>query len=280
MLTSKQQFSNGYAFDNHAERFAHGAMDTATCRPRASIRTQLGICRADGPFGLSIFTQPCSSCTACFTCERCVLSALEYGRLNAISRGLRLVKRGETLYRTGTRFENIYAVQSGSFKTVIVSIDGREQVTGFHIAGEPLGLDGVHFERYACDVVALEDSSVTVIPFHLLELLCQEFVAVQRHVLRLMSGEIVRETGLLLLGNMRAEQRVAAFLLNVSERLQARGYSPLAFVLKMTREEMGSYLGLTLETVSRMLGLFQRKTLVEVAGKQIRILDLNRLKAL
>jgi CRP/FNR family transcriptional regulator len=157
--------------------------------------------------------------------------------------------------------------------------DGREQITGFQIVGEPLGMDGVCAERHTCDAVALEDSTLCIIPFRLLEGLCQEIKAMQRHVHRLMSGEIVRESGLMmLLGSMSAEERVSAFLVNISQRYHALHYSASEFNLRMTREEIGSYLGMKLETVSRMLSRFQKEKLIDVQGKFIRIVDIARLR--
>jgi CRP/FNR family transcriptional regulator len=170
-------------------------------------------------------------------------------------------------------------VRAGSFKTIVMHRDGREQVTGFHLAGDALGLDGVSTGHHSCDSIAIEDSHVCIIPFHLLESLCRELKGVQQHVHRMMSSEIVRESVLMmLLGTMSAEQRVAAFLLNLSTRLKARGYSPAEFYLRMTREEIGSYLGMKLETVSRMFSKFQREGLVDTRGKQIHILDLDGLE--
>jgi CRP/FNR family transcriptional regulator, anaerobic regulatory protein len=220
----------------------------------------------------------CSNCGMRGICMPFGLSATDFSRLDAIVRNSRTVRRGETLFRAGTPFSNIYAVRTGSFKTVARHRDGREQVTGFHIAGEPLGLDGVCSETHVCDAVALEDSSICVIPFHLLEVLCREISLLQQHVHKMMSGEIVREAGLMmLLGNMCAQERVATFLLNMSQRLAVRGYSSSEFILRMTREEIGSYLGLKLETISRMLSRFQKQALIRVEGKQIRLLDIERL---
>jgi CRP/FNR family transcriptional regulator len=221
----------------------------------------------------------CSSCALRHMCMPRDLSSGDFIKLDAIICSSRTVKRGEALYRAGDSFHSIYAVRAGSFKTVVVHRDGREQVTGFHIAGEPLGMDGICTETHTCDAIALEDSSICIIPFHLLELLCRELKALQHHIHKMMSGEIVRESGLmLLLGNMSAEERVAAFLLNVSARLSARGYSALEFNLRMTRDEMGSYLGMKLETVSRMLSKFQKQRLIDTQGKQIRIVDIEGLK--
>jgi CRP/FNR family transcriptional regulator len=191
----------------------------------------------------------------------------------------RPIKRGEHLFRLGEPFDSLYAARSGFFKTKLLLEDGREQVTGFHMAGELMGMDGIGTERHTCDAVALEDSEVCVIPFERLEGLSREMEALQRHFHKVMSREIVREHGvMLLLGSMRAEERLAAFLLNLSQRLSTRGYSPSEFILRMTREEIGSYLGLKLETVSRVFSKFQEEGSIAVQQKNIRILDPKGLR--
>ncbi|SAK60461.1 Crp/FNR family transcriptional regulator [Caballeronia temeraria] len=221
----------------------------------------------------------CSTCSMQHICMPSGLSSDEFERLDALICSTRSVRRGETLYRSGDAFQSVYAVQSGCFKTVVVHRDGNEQVTGFHLAGDALGLDGVSTDHHGCDAIALEDSVVCIIPFDLLELLCREVKTIQHHVHRLMSSEIVRESNLMmLLGTMTAEQRVAAFLLNISTRMKARGYSPAQFVLRMTREEIGSYLGLKLETVSRMFSKLQKAGVVDARGKEVRILDQEGLE--
>jgi len=189
------------------------------------------------------------------------------------------IKRGEHLFRLGEPSDSVYAARSGFFKTKLLLEDGREQVTGFHMAGELMGMDGIGTERHTCDAVALEDSEVCVIPFERLEVLSREMEALQRHFHKVMSREIVREHGvMLLLGSMRAEERLAAFLLNLSQRLSTRGYSPSEFILRMTREEIGSYLGLKLETVSRVFSKFQEEGSIAVQQKNIRILDPKGLR--
>ncbi|WP_243751417.1 fumarate/nitrate reduction transcriptional regulator Fnr [Paraburkholderia sp. BL10I2N1] len=224
-------------------------------------------------------TSRCSSCAMRAVCLPQGLSPLDLQRLDAIICSTRMVRQGEALYRTGDAFQSMYAVRAGSFKTVVMHRDGREQVTGFHLAGDALGLDGVSTGHHSFDAIAIEDSNVCIIPFHLLESLCREVKGIQQHVHRMMSSEIVRESVLmLLLGTMSAEQRVAAFLLNLSTRLRARGYSSAEFNLRMTREEIGSYLGMKLETVSRMFSKFQREGLVDARGKQIRILNPDGLE--
>ncbi|SOE97327.1 transcriptional regulator, Crp/Fnr family [Burkholderia sp. D7] len=220
----------------------------------------------------------CSTCSMHSACMPQQLTPVELIRLDTIVCSTHLFRRGASLYRAGDTFESIYAVRTGCFKTVVMHRDGHEQVTGFHIAGEPLGLDGVCSDEHNCDAIALEDSTVCVIPFHLLEEMCHDVKSMQQHVHRMMSGEIVRESGLMmLLGTMSAEQRVAAFLMNVSTRMKARGYSAAQFNLRMTREEIGSYLGMKLETVSRMFSKLQKQGVVDTNGKQITILDGEKL---
>ncbi|OUL96499.1 helix-turn-helix domain-containing protein [Paraburkholderia hospita] len=222
-----------------------------------------------------------SGCAMGAVCKRQDVRPPEFASGSSVICATRTVKQGATLYRAGDPFHSIYTVCAGSFKTVLMHRDGVGQITGFHLEGETLGFDGVFAEQHTCDAIALEDSLVCIIPFDLLELLCREVKAMQHHVHRMMSGEIVRESGLMmLLGMMTAEQRVAAFLISLSQRLNARGYSAAEFNLRMTRDEIGSYLGLKLETVSRMLSKLQKEGLVDTRGKRIRILDLDALTRL
>ena len=204
----------------------------------------------------------------------------EMRRLETLTSAKRSFRRGDYLYRSGDAFDSLYAVRSGFFKTQVLHEDGREQVTGFQMAGEIIGMDAISNDVHTCDAVALEDSEVCELPFNRLEALSRELPTLQRHLHKIMSREIVRENGiLLLLGSMRAEERLAAFLLNLSQRFAARGYSPTAFQLRMTRQEIGNYLGLKLETVSRTLSHFQEAGLIRIRNKAVEILDLQRLKS-
>jgi CRP/FNR family transcriptional regulator len=216
----------------------------------------------------------CSSCNLRELCLPVGFSETELQRLDALVATRRGVKRGEALFRCGEPFQALYAVRTGFFKTRVSSEDGRDQVTGFQMAGELLGLDGISSDSHTCDAVALEDSQVCVIPYAQLEQLSREFTDLQRQFHKIMSREIVRDQGvMLLLGSMRAEERLAAFLLNLAQRLKARGFSPSALVLRMTREEIGTYLGLKLETVSRCFSKFQDDGILQVRQRQIRIVD-------
>ncbi|MCG5076966.1 helix-turn-helix domain-containing protein [Paraburkholderia sp. RG36] len=220
----------------------------------------------------------CSTCSLRAVCMPADLTSTELQQLDTVVLTTRNVKRGETLFRAHDAFQSLYAVRTGAFKTVVMHRDGREQVTGFQIPGDPLGLDGVCAGTHNCDAMALEDSTVCIIPFGRFEALCHENRRMQRHLYQLMSGEIVRESSLvMLLGTMTAEQRLAAFLLDLAARFRTRGYSGAQFNLKMSREEIGCFLGIKLETVSRMFSRFHREGLVEPSGKRVRIVDAEGL---
>lgn len=223
----------------------------------------------------------CSQCNLQELCLPYGLSETDISLLDDLVGARRKIKRQQHLYHAGAAFEAIYAVRAGSFKTDVLLEDGREQVTGFQMTGEILGLDGISGEIHSCNAVALEDSEVCVIPYARLEELSRQVEALQHQFHKVMSREIVRDHGvMMLLGSMRAEERLAAFLLNLSQRFTARGFSPAEFHLRMTREEIGSYLGLKLETVSRAFSRFQEEKLIAVQQKHIRILDIAGLKRL
>ena len=224
-----------------------------------------------------------SACSACSLRELCLpagLEAPEMAKIDQLVSQRRRVSKGEHLYRAGAALAALYAIRSGFLKSCVLHEDGREQVAGFHMMGDLLGMDAIGASRHTSDTVALEDSEVCEMPFPLLEQLSREVPSLQQQLHRVMSREIVREHGvMLLLGSMRAEERLAAFLLNLSQRFAARGYSATEFNLRMTRQDIGSYLGLKLETVSRAFSAFQAQGLMTVRQRQVRILDLPRLKA-
>ena len=223
----------------------------------------------------------CSSCNLRELCMPAGLSPDEMSRLDSVISTRKRIKRGQSLFNNGERFTSLYAVRSGFFKTCVTSADGRDQVTGFQMTGEILGMDGIVNDHHSCDAVALEDAEVCVLPFDRIESLSREFSALQHHVHKIMSREIVREHGvMLLLGSMRAEERLAAFLLNLVQRLHSRGFSQSEVVLRMTREEIGSYLGLKLETVSRTFSKFQEDGVLDVKQRQITVLDPQALQRL
>jgi len=224
------------------------------------------------------------ACSSCSLRELCLPAGLDSGEMERMDRLVthrRRLRRGTGLYHAGEPLDGLFAIRSGFMKSCVLHDDGREQVAGFHMAGALLGRDAIGSGNHTCDTVALEDTEVCEIPFTSLEQLSREMPSLQHQLHRIMSREIVRDHGvMLLLGSMSAGERLAAFLLNLSQRFAARGYSPSEFRLRMTREEMGSYLGLKLETVSRTLSSFQERGLIEVRQKQVRIVDFPGLKAL
>ncbi len=223
----------------------------------------------------------CSNCNLRELCMPVGLNDEELRRVDELVTSRRSIKRGAALFHNGEPFTSLYAVRTGFFKTSLTTEDGRDQVTGFQMAGEIIGLDGIVNEHHTCDAIALEDAEVCVMPFDRIEEISREVGALQKHVHRIMSREIVREHGvMLLLGSMRAEERLAAFLLNLVQRLQARGFSRTELILRMTREEIGSYLGMKLETVSRTFSRFADEGIIEVKQRHIHIQDADALKRL
>ena len=221
----------------------------------------------------------CSNCNLRELCMPLALNEEELQKLDNLVTTRHKIVRGDTLYRNGEKFSALYAIRTGFFKTSVAAEDGRDQVTGFQMAGEVIGLDGIVSDYHTCDAVALEDAEVCVMNFDRLEDLSREINALQRHVHKIMSREIVRENGvMLLLGSMRADERLAAFLLNLVQRLHTRGFSQSELVLRMTREEIGSYLGLKLETISRTFSKFVEEGIVEVKQRHVRIMNPDALK--
>jgi CRP/FNR family transcriptional regulator, anaerobic regulatory protein len=246
--------------------------EVAAIRPIASV--DLGVAARPAPQR--------ALCSTCHLREFCLpgglpeqdvadLDQLPFTRLRA--------RLGASLYEAGDAFVRLYAVRSGTFKSCLTLGDGRQQVTGFHMPGELLGLDGVATGRHASSAVALEDGEVCAIPYARLSELSARSPHLQGAISRLMSREIVREHSLMLmLGSMNAEERLAAFLLNLSSRLKARGFSASEFHLRMSRAEIGSYLGMQLETVSRTFSAFVAQGLLTVDKKHIRIVDVRVLQ--
>jgi CRP/FNR family transcriptional regulator len=217
-----------------------------------------------------------TQCGACNLREVCLpCGSKDLARFEGLVYTRRRLKRGDAIYRAGDAFESLYAVRSGFLKSSTALLDGRDQVTGFHMAGEIVGLDGIGAGKHSSDATALEDSDVCVIPYERLSDL-----GLQPELHKVMSRALVHDQGLMmLLGTMRAEERLATFLLNLSQRFLARGYSPSEFHLRMTREEIGSYLGLSLETVSRLFSRFHAENLISVQQRHICILDVPGLRA-
>ncbi len=232
-------------------------------------------------FNVNALRASCSACSMHQLCLPMGLGESDMHRLDQIIGRRRKVAKDSLLYRMGDPFTNLYAIRLGHFKTYQVSAAGEQQITGFQMAGELLGMDAISADRHHCDAMALEDSEVCEIPFTRLEDLFGTIPTLLHHFHRMMSQEITREQNvMLLLGNMRAEQRFAAFLVNLSSRYAARGYSSTTFQLRMSREEIGNYLGLTIESISRLLSRLKKQGLLRVANREIELLEPSRLKAM
>ncbi len=191
------------------------------------------------------------------------------------------LKKGDKLYRAGESFTALYAIRLGSCKTTVLAEDGREQITGYHMLGDIIGMDGIGTERHGCEAVALEDTEVCACPSIASRSSRAASLRCSTICTKFLSRDIGRDQNMMLmLGSMRAEERLAVFLLNLSDRYRRRGYSSTEIVLRMTREEIGSYLGLKLETVSRLFSRFQEEGLLQVQGRVLKLLDLPALKQL
>lgn len=222
------------------------------------------------------------------TCATCQLKARsvpggdgagQCSYLEQVVTSRRRVKRGSVLYNGGDKFNSLFYVRTGFFKTCVSAKDGREQVTGFHMLGDILGVDGISNGHLTTDAVALEDSEVWTMSFDLIEQYSNECSSLRFYFLKTLSNEVVRLQNLaLLLGSLRSEERVAVFLINLLEKLKTRGLSQSEVLLRMSRDEIGSFLGIRQETVSRLLRLFSEKNILHVDNRHIRVLDSNVLK--
>lgn len=228
--------------------------------------------------------QPKVACSDCALRDLCLpvgLTSEEMSQLDGLVARRLSVPRGAPLYRCGEPFISLYAVRTGFFKTRTCTEDGREHVTGFQMAGELLGLDGVGTEAHTCDAVALEKSHVCAIPYARFQEVLRDVPELQRQFHKVLGREIVRDHGvMMLLSSMRAEERLAAFLVNLSQRLRARGFSSTSLLLRMTREEIGTFLGLKLETISRCFSKFNEQGILKVRLRDVQILDPSALEEL
>lgn len=223
----------------------------------------------------------CANCSLHQLCLPMGLNDTDMSKLDEIIGRRRRILRDESLYQMQEPFTNLYAIRFGHFKTSQINPSGEQQITGFQMAGELLGMDAISADHHHCNATALEDSEVCEIPFPRLEELFGQVPTLLHHFHRIMSQEIMREQNvMLLLGNMRAEQRFAAFLVNLSSRYAARGYSATSFQLRMSREDIGNYLGLTIESISRLLSRFKKQGWLKVDKREVQLLDPVMLKAI
>lgn len=223
----------------------------------------------------------CRDCGIFGICSEANGANANLGRSEAIVKHRRQLKRGDLLYRAGEPKRSVYAIRCGSIKTYVMTNDGRMQITGFHISGELLGLGAIAATHATGEAGVLETTMVCEVPLEVLEMYCEKNPAMRKEVIKTMSKEILDNQELmLLLGKKNAEERLATFLLGFSRRFQTRNYSPFIFNLSMSRSDIGNYLGMAEETVCRVFTRFQDDGLLATERRQVRILDLDRLKAI
>lgn len=223
----------------------------------------------------------CQNCSISQLCLPYTLDNASLDKLDDIIERKRPYRKGEQLFQAGQPLKSLFAVRSGSFKSFTLSNEGDAQITGFHLPGDLIGFDSVHSSTYTSFAESLETSMVCEIPFTSLELLSDQLPLLRRQVMRLMSSEISADKQMMsLLNHKSAEQRLATFLLDFSERFKSRGLSSKEFRLSMTRAEIGNYLGLTVETVSRLLSKLHKERIIEVDGKFILLLNFDMLQQL
>ena len=223
----------------------------------------------------------CSTCMMGSVCLPVGMPSSEVAKLDELVKERLRIEKGQSLFQFGSSLDALYGLRTGSIKTQLTEASGQQQITGFFLPGEIVGLDGMMDGVHSSTAVAMEDSEVCVVKLDDVDEISRYVPSLQHQIRRLMSKEIARSHQVLLaLGSMRSEQRLAAFLINLSQRLAALGYSSTEFIMRMSREEIGNYLGLTLETVSRLFSRFARDGVIRVSQREIKILDMAALNEL
>lgn len=230
------------------------------------------------------FSKIKATCSHCNLQELCLprgLNSKDMNKLEHVIKGSRPIHKGKHIFRGDDSFQAFYAVRSGSVKVYILNESGEEQIIGFYFPGEILGFDAVEQNKHSCSAIALETTTVCSIPYDKIKEICADLPGLQEQMFRLMSREISKENKLLLSINKRsAEERIATFLISLSSRFQKLGYSAKEYNLSMSRQDIGNYLGLTIETVSRLFTKFQRNGLIKIDKKRISLIDLPTLHAI
>lgn len=225
------------------------------------------------------FQTTCGDCRLASICLPIALETEEVDQLDEIIQRGKPLRKGEHLYRVNDSFSSVYAVRSGTLKAYTITDDGKEQVTGFYFPGEIVGMDGISKNTHASSAKALETSAICEIPFERLEELSIQIPSLQRHFFQLLSHEIAEDQQLItLLSKNTAEERIASLMLSISARYSRRKLSAINFRLPMSRTDIGNYLGLTVETVSRVFSRLQKQDILEVDNKEITILSPEGLR--
>jgi CRP/FNR family transcriptional regulator len=229
------------------------------------------------------FAKPlsCHTCRMNHLCLPRGLDTNDLDKLEELIERKKPLQPREGVFFSGDPFTSIYAVRSGSIKSFCIDSDGREQVTGFYFPGEVFGWDGLADEHYQNTAIALETTAICEIPYEQLDNLGNSIPSIKKYVMKLISREINADQRLIaLLAGNSAQQKLASLLLSISDRLVKQKLSPTRLWLPMSRGEISNYLDLTVETVSRVLGHFQRKQYLKVNKKEIEILDKQALRDL
>ena len=221
------------------------------------------------------------SCSSCSLAELCLphgMNEKELDELDKIVVRHQPYQPGEHLFRAGDEFRSVASVRTGCFKSYVIDHEGQEQVLGFHLPGEIIGLDAIHSCKHTANVVALDTSAVCGLTFDTVTNMARHMPELQNELFRVMSQRISElET---IAGDLSADERIAMFLLSLSDRFSRRGYSDKEFILAMSRRDIASYLRLATETVSRVLARFQKAGVVKVDRKQVQILDIDELRTI
>lgn len=229
--------------------------------------------------GQSSFSIRCQNCSFNHLCIPVALNQTEMESLDDIIERKRPLHKNDQLTIPGQSFTSLFAIRSGSFKSYITSSDGEQQITGFHFPGDIVGFDGLHSQEYQSFTQAMETSMICELPYEKLDEMSSHLPSLRKEMLKIMSTEINQDHSMMMLLNKRtAEERLGHFLVNLSDRFSQRGFSSTEFNLTMTRNEIGNHLGLTVETVSRLLTRFQKENIISVDGKLIVITDEASLK--
>jgi CRP/FNR family transcriptional regulator, anaerobic regulatory protein len=230
------------------------------------------------------FDQLKVSCASCTLRELCIPQGMSDDELKVIDTVIerkKPVHKNDYLFRAGDTNRSVYAVLSGSVKTLVDNPNGEEQIVGFHLPGELLGMDGFSGDAHTCSAVALETSSVCEFPLESLDEVCHAVPSIQYAMRRIMGKEVTKDHAmLLLLGRMSAEEKLASFLISLSNRMAQRHWKPTEFNLTMPRQDIANYLGLAVETVSRLFAHLQDEEIIEVDRRRVNICDMDRLKAI
>lgn len=227
---------------------------------------------------LNRLRQHCGQCSLHTLCLPETMAKADLERLDSLVKRRRPLERGGFLFRSGDPMGSLYIARDGAFKTSALGEDGSLQIIGFHLPGELIGLDALGDGAHRCDAEALGPASVCEIPFNDLGRLANELPSLQRQLLRIIGRSVGRDQDHLeMMGRRHAAERVALFLYSLSERYLALGQSSREITLAMSREDIASYLGMVIETVSRTFSRFQEDGLIAVRGRQLRILDAKRL---